>query len=117
MDPLPIEFLPVIASHCFSDRGHRMLGVSRAFRDAVFSILKTVTLELVEEDPNMQPLARWLHRICCQASPGLRLALALGKQSDALPLLLQPGLQSGGWPNVTALTVRATKTVVACQVI
>jgi hypothetical protein len=85
-----------------------MLGIARGCRDAVLSSLKRVELEL-DEDSSNQPLARLLHRVCSQAPPGLDLTLALAKQSDALPLLLQPGLQSGGWAHVTALKVRENK--------
>jgi hypothetical protein len=46
LEVLPQELLPVIASHCSSDRGHRMLGVSRAFREAVIRYVSTVTLNI-----------------------------------------------------------------------
>jgi hypothetical protein len=49
--------------------------------------------------------AMLLHRACCQAPPGLQLKLNLWKHSDSLPHLLQPGIDCGGWRNVTKLEV------------
>jgi hypothetical protein len=112
LEVLPIELLPVIARDrrlwSTYSNDHPMLGVSRAFRDAVLSSLTGVTLEL-EEDSSLLPLARLLHRICSQAPPGLDLTLDLPSQGHALPMLLQPGLQCGGWANVTALQVGKSK--------
>jgi hypothetical protein len=119
LELLPTELLPVIAKDCLlgdpGSNGHRMLGVCRACRQAVLSCLKNAKLGL-DEDSSIQPLARLLHRICSQASPGLGVELDLVEQHRALPLLIQPGLQCGGWSNVTALKVRAKSSAVACQV-
>jgi hypothetical protein len=108
LELLPTELLPLIASdHSLRTQyGHPMLGVSRGCRDVVLSGFKKAKLEL-KKNTSLQPSARLLHRICCQAPQGLELELDLSWQDDALPSLVQPGLQIGGWPNVHALKVRA----------
>jgi hypothetical protein len=107
LEVLPKELLPLIAKQCdWGTSGHPMLGVPRAFRDALLSSLAAVTLEL-EYHSNLPtaPFARLLHRACSQAPPGLDVKLDLSERGHALPMLLQPGLQCGGWANVTALEV------------
>jgi hypothetical protein len=110
---LPKELLPLIAEQCvLGTSGHPMLGVSRAFRDAILSNLTAVKLEL-EYNSNLPtaPFARLLHRVCTQAPPGLDVKLDLSDRGHALPMLLQPGLRCGGWANVTALEVGKEQSV------
>jgi hypothetical protein len=91
-------------------RGHPLLSVSRSCRDAALSSCATVALHTAPATQQASKVcARFLHRACCQASPGLQLRLYLHGQSDtvndSLPQLLQPGLSSGGWRNVRKLVV------------
>jgi hypothetical protein len=55
--------------------------------------------------------ARLLHRACCEASPGLDIDLTLPfrKEPGMLTVLLQPGINSGGWHKVHKLQVRLSR--------
>jgi hypothetical protein len=115
---LPDLVLSAIAKHGFDSSpqrwlwaarqtGHPMLAVARSLRDAVLASLAKIRLDLrPQRDSCCQPEARLLHRACCQAAPGLQVELDLGNNQHALPQLLQPALDAGGWHNVHRLKVR-----------
>jgi hypothetical protein len=101
--------------HCSEPQGgHPLLGVSRACRDAVLHATKTISL-LASRSPadadasaaQTSADARLLHRVCCEASPGLEVRLCMGcREPDTLSISLQPGISSGGWAKVHTLRVR-----------
>jgi hypothetical protein len=86
----------------------------------VLSNLKSITLEPhsllagsagvhnIHNEP--EPMARLLHRACCQAPVGLEVSITLyGSPSDNpdyISTLLQPGISCGGWHKVHRLQVR-----------
>jgi hypothetical protein len=103
---LPSPALAVVAKCSSSRRGHPLLQLSRASRDAVLSSSRTVSLHLAGDEH--APEARLLDRVCSTAPPGLELELDLleaPKCSTALLQLLEPGLSSGGWTHVHELQV------------
>jgi hypothetical protein len=118
---LPEAILTTIAQHislsaisCGDERarGHPMLAVATTTRDAVLRGLRRIRLDLPEEQQqpanhSYQPTARLLHRACCEAGHGLHMELRLGGQEHALPELLHPALDFGGWNNVCELEVRS----------
>jgi hypothetical protein len=119
---LPELVLSAIAKHGFGisetrlwwsrrHKGHPMLAVSRSLRDTVLASLTKIRLDLQPElDSCCQPEGRLLHRACCQAAPGIHLELAVGNNQHALPQLLQPALDVGGWHNVHHLEVSCMAT-------
>jgi hypothetical protein len=119
-DTLPLLSLPspVLARiaelglKSYSYRGHPLLGVSQACRDAVLHATKTISFVPECTPTRASPAeksadAGLLHRACCEASPGLEVRLDVSDpDSDMLSVLLQPGITSGGWTKVHALRVR-----------
>jgi hypothetical protein len=111
---LPESVLNAIAQRTLNRhaKGHPMLAVATAARDVVLRGLTKIKLDLPSKPQQpadvsyYQPTARLLHRACRQAPAGLHVGLTLREQVDALPALLQPGLDSGGWHNVSKLEVR-----------
>jgi hypothetical protein len=122
LDVLPESVLTVIAKHSFPDRWgypreHPMFAVATSFRDAVFRVLVKIRLDpriRRSAHPDLQAVARLLHRGCCEAASGLNLELEMDEQPEALPIILQPALSSGGWRKVHKLEVGALFSTVSC---
>jgi hypothetical protein len=95
-----------------SQPGHPLLGVSQACRDAVLHATRTIKLLPIRPQADASAAqksadARLLHHACCEASPRLEVSLYMGCfTADTLPVLLQPGISSGGWTKVHTLKVR-----------
>jgi hypothetical protein len=110
---LPESVLNAIAQHTSNRHAkcHPMLALATATRDVVLRNLKRIRLNLAKQQPqpastSHHSLARLLNRACREAAPGLDVELNMKDQVDALPEVLQPGLDSGGWHNVSKLEVR-----------
>jgi hypothetical protein len=113
---LPQAVLAQIAQLCSRTQGHPMLGLSRGGRDTVLSNLKSIRMSNYSAGivPNIhsepEPMARLLHRACCQAPVGLEVTINLTNSpsvdANYFPKLLQPGISCGGWHKVHKLQVR-----------
>jgi hypothetical protein len=129
LDVLPESVLAVIAKFSSPGRwaypkGHPMVAVATSFRDAVFRSLSRLELDLrrsAEQKtvrpavrPNHRAVAQLLHRACCEAASGLKVELGLDTKHEALPILLQPALGSGGWRKVHKLEVGAILSAYSC---
>jgi hypothetical protein len=89
--------------------GHPLLGVSQVCRDAVLHATRNISLYSHPQATaaEISADARLLHRVCCEASPGLEVKLNMySGDPDRLSVLLEPGISSGGWTKVHTLGVR-----------
>jgi hypothetical protein len=107
---LPAPILSEIAKQTIPRRPYPLLKVNRALRDAVLSGLGKISLVGLQGQQSAafdyQPLARLLNRACSLVAPrSLDVQLTLGDHREALPALLQPALDTGGWKNVCKLQV------------
>jgi hypothetical protein len=101
--------------------GHPLLLVSKGWRAAVFQSLRRVELLIPPDWPDWERAGRdssvtttascvkTLKAVCSQAPPGLHVGLSLHSWSNALPTLLQPGIDAGGWSKVHSLTVSCVR--------
>jgi hypothetical protein len=104
---LPDAVVAQIAQCSKQQSGHPFLRLSRGCRDAVLHSCSTIRLTVSSDSTVLAATARLLHRACTSAAPGVCLRLDLTTQSHALPQLLQPGIEAGGWANVHKLEVSA----------
>jgi hypothetical protein len=92
---------------------YSLLPFCKKVRDAVLQRATSVSLRMDAEhsehseahDAATAADARLLNRVCTSAPPGLRLDLCVDCEDNAVPSLLQLGIDSGGWSNVHALRV------------
>ncbi len=118
---LPSDLLAQISAY---SHGFPLLAVSRRGRDAVLERARSIQLKLIPGEwlePPVAPVARLLDRACRAAMPGLHCEIEFGYfalgfnnksyyepesiDSPLLSVLLQRGLDTGGWGSVHTLSL------------